>query len=639
MLAKNARNADALHLLGVIEREEGNAAAAERLIRRSIALKPSVPAAFHNLGSALQDLGRHAEAVAAFRHVAALKPGHAKALFSSAVSLRALGHHEEAHRASREAVRSDPGFAEAQAGLAISALAIGRIEEAVAAARTAAQLSPGDARFADVLGDALKRDGRTQSARRAYGRALRARHRWLRPLWSRLHTLPPIYTSDDRLEACRHRWARDLDEFVAALDLDTDEGRTEAYAAIGRETNFFLHYQGRDDRALQERYAATVASIARAALPAFAEPRAPKTGTRALRVGFVSAYFRHHSIMKTHGRYASGLTAAGFETYVYHLGVIRDDATRALEATCTRFRHIPGTAAEAAAVIAGDDLDALIYPDIGMDPKVQILAALHLAPLQMTALGHPVTSGFDSIHLFLSSELMEPPEADSHYSEELVRLPNLGVNYAKPPTTDPTEGENGGRGHPDAPTFLCAQSLFKLLPVVDELCVRLAREIGRCRFWFIGAAGEAFARAFRERIAAAFSSAGLDAANYVHVFPRLSQAEFYAVNRAADVGLDAFGWSGFNSTMEATACGLPVVTAPGRTLRARHTAACHRRIGLDDLVAPDLEAYVGRAASLASSRELRRAVAAELDARHARLFDDAEPVEALAHLIRERWSG
>ena len=79
--------------------------------------------------------------------------------------------------------------------------------------------------------------------------------------------------------------------------------------------------------------------------------------------------------------------------------------------------------------IVKDDLDILIYLDIGMNPKIQILSSLRLAPIQCNTWWHPVTSGFKYIDYFLSSELMENHNSQRHYTEKLINLPGLGIDY------------------------------------------------------------------------------------------------------------------------------------------------------------------------------------------------------------------
>lgn len=72
-------------------------------------------------------------------------------------------------------------------------------------------------------------------------------------------------------------------------------------------------------------------------------------------------------------------------------------------------------------------LDVLLYPEVGIDPVCAQLAALRLAPVQAMAWGHPQTSGLPTIDVFLSNELMEPPDGAGHYTEQLLPLPGIGT--------------------------------------------------------------------------------------------------------------------------------------------------------------------------------------------------------------------
>lgn len=138
-----------------------------------------------------------------------------------------------------------------------------------------------------------------------------------------------------------------------------------------------------------------------------------------------------------------------------------------------------------------------------------------------------------------------------------------------------------------------------------------------------------FANAFR-----APSRAGVDPGR-IQIVPPLSQQDFYALNRAVDVVLDSFAWSGNNSTLEALAFDRPVVTLPGAVMRARHTAAILTRLGVPELIACDRADYVAIAAKLGHEPAWRAAIMAKIAARSAVLYDDPDPVTALAAWIEQ----
>jgi predicted O-linked N-acetylglucosamine transferase (SPINDLY family) len=108
-----------------------------------------------------------------------------------------------------------------------------------------------------------------------------------------------------------------------------------------------------------------------------------------------------------------------------------------------------------------------------------------------------------------------------------------------------------------------------------------------------------------------------------------------ALNCACDVFLDSIGWSGNNTTHEAIAAGLPVITLPGPQMRGRHALALLTKMGMTETVAADLEAFTGLAVRAGSNREWRRHLAAETVARRASIYDDEAPIRDLERFIEQ----
>ncbi len=256
---------------------------------------------------------------------------------------------------------------------------------------------------------------------------------------------------------------------------------------------------------------------------------------------------------------------------------------------------------------------------------------MRLARVQCVAWGQPDTSGMPTIDHYLSSALMEPEDGDAHYTEHLVRLPNLGLFYTPdaPPDVGGAGRERFGLA-PDAPVFWSGQALYKYLPRYDRIFPRIAAELGACQFVFIAfAKSRAVTEAFRDRLSAAFARAGLDAARHVVILPPMPQQDFVHAAGLADVFLDTIGWSGGKSTLDCLAVDPAIVTLPGRFMRGRHTAAILKRIGCKATIAGSLEEYVSIAVRLARDpvwrAEVRQAVAA---GKH-RAFGDTGYIRAL----------
>jgi predicted O-linked N-acetylglucosamine transferase (SPINDLY family) len=229
---------------------------------------------------------------------------------------------------------------------------------------------------------------------------------------------------------------------------------------------------------------------------------------------------------------------------------------------------------------------------------------------------------------------MEPAGGAAHYTETLIRLPNLSVSYRRPePASEEVpEPIKRLRGEGRA-IYLCAQSLFKLLPDQDDLVARIAREVPTSAFVFIAHASDLATSVLRNRLARRLADEGIEADGRIVFLPRLNEASFRAVNKVATVVLDSVEWSGFNSTIEALAAGTPVVAMPGATMRAHHSYGILKMAGLDELIAPDADGYVTLAARLGSDRAFHARMSQLVSERCVRIFDDPAPVTALADWI------
>jgi CRISPR-associated protein Csy1 len=115
--------------------------------------------------------------------------------------------------------------------------------------------------------------------------------------------------------------------------------------------------------------------------------------------------------------------------------------------------------------------------------------------------------------------------------------------------------------------------------------------------------------------------------------PDLQHAAYMRLNAACDVMLDSLHWSGGNTSIDAIAAALPVVTRPGRLMRGRQSAAMLRAMGLDELVAVDLDDHVAKAVALGRDPQRREAIAERIRAGRGALFGRDEPIRALEDFL------
>ena len=139
---------------------------------------------------------------------------------------------------------------------------------------------------------------------------------------------------------------------------------------------------------------------------------------------------------------------------------------------------------------------------------------------------------------------------------------------------------------------------------------------------------------FAQRLARAFGEEGLNWQDHVRFVPGQSEPDFLALNACADIFLDAPGWSGGRTTLDAVSVGLLPITWPGRLMRQRHTAAILDVLELPELVAASAQHYVELAVELGQSsmkRDERRQV---LEQNRHRLYGDSQVLSALSDFLR-----
>lgn len=438
-------------------------------------------------------------------------------------------------------------------------------------------------------------------------------------------TLPIIYKTVDEIEVYKQRFLQELDRLTQETVLDTSEARLNALFGTSSFTNFYLAYQAYNVVEPQAKYANLIHRIMAANYPQWVQPRTmpaiPETGK--IRVGYASNYLHSYSGTLWLTGWLRYANKKRLEIYCYYTGNEPDLITQQFKEFSDYFYHIPHNLEANCQQIIQDDLHILVYPEIGMDAPTIQMAGLRLAPIQCSAWGHPVTSGLPTIDYFISSELMEPVQAQEHYSETLIRLPNIGVSYPKPLVGTLTHTRSDYDLSDEAILYLCCQAPFKYLPQYDYILPAIAGRVPQAKFIF--PRGELL----RERLKQAFVAVDLHSEDYCLFMPLATRQDYIAINFLSDVFLDTFTWSGGNTTLEAIACNLPVVTCPGEFMRGLHAYSFLKMLGVTDTIAQNEAEYIEIAVKLGLDTNWRQDISQRLSQRHELLFDDRVCVTAL----------
>ena len=142
VLSADPRDADALHLLGVLSAAQGDFASAVDLLQQAVAVRPELPMLHNNLGNAQAKSKQFAAAAASFRRAIELAPDYPEAHFNLAMALTELKDHSAAAAIGRRAVELAPKNAKAAVILGLNLMELGRSGEAIAAFRRAQRVQP-----------------------------------------------------------------------------------------------------------------------------------------------------------------------------------------------------------------------------------------------------------------------------------------------------------------------------------------------------------------------------------------------------------------------------------------------------------------------------------------------------------------
>lgn len=593
-------------------------------------------AGLFSLGFWLQSLTEIEKAKACYEAAIQKAPQYQEAFFNLGVISYARSEVSQAIAHFKKAIQIKPDLADAWSAVGIIWSEQNRFDEALVCLEQALLIDP-DLTIAHYhMGLALQRVGRYEDSLNSYRNALACKPDFAPAYWLNLLSLPILYEIPEQIGEHRRRFTANLAKLTDTIQLNTTEQKQFALAGIRTSTNFYLQYQGKNDRDLQTRYGELVHRVMATNYPQWAHPKPVpdlEEGAK-IRIGYVSSFMFAHTVGIFLSGWVENHTSSDFQIHCYHLGNKCDGLTRHIKDFSHAFHCFSGDIEAAARQIEADRLHILVYTDIGMNTETMELAALRLAPIQCKGWGHPVTTGLPTMDYYLSSDLMEPPDGERHYSEELVRLPNLALCYRprslpQNPKTKKTLGIPEGRF-----IYLSTQSLFKYLPQHDDIYPRIAKQVPEACFVFIGNQSPMVSASFMQRLRGAFREYHLDADRFCHMCPRLNGNDFMSLNMAADVLMDTLEWSGGKTTLEAIDCGLPVITLPGRFMRGRHSYAMLKMMGLSDTIAVDKSDYCRIAVRLARDRDFYQTVKCKLLENQSKLYSDRVFINGLEQFYK-----
>ncbi len=590
----------------------GRPAEALAAFERALALAPEDPGLLTSCGITLASLGRLTEAEALHRQALAARPGFVEAWTNLAAVLTSLGRPIEAIECCRAALERAPGFVQARhncaqalfdAGLPAEALqmieelrerglaaakslalqarvlrGLGRDDEAITLLQQALVAQPDDSLLVGTLGDLALATGRLPLALEAY---------------TRLNTAPdaPVDAVGRLLEA--RQQSCDWSGYDAAVEA------IRAGLAAGRRPIVPFPFFAVDSTAAEQRLCAELTEAVLAGPNVAPRPVTAPVAGRRIRVAYLSPDFRLHpvanqvvALLESHDRSRFEITGIALEA---------DDGSPVAARIRSACEHF---------VEGGREMDAElerrlheIAPDVAIDlagftlgarPR---LFARRIAPVQVSFLGFPGTTG-SRFHDYLVADRWVIPAGDEgHYSETVVRLPGSyqPVDATPPPPCTETRASAGLP--PDGFVFCCFNNRFKITPAWFSRWMDILAEVPGSVLWL--AHGPADSAAALRRAAA---SHDIDPQRIVFSDRRETRLAHLARIVLADLFLDTLPFNAHATASDALVAGLPVLTCAGSTFAARVAAGMVTAAGLPELVVTSPDDYVRLAVELARDR-------------------------------------
>jgi protein O-GlcNAc transferase len=549
--------------------------------------QPDYAGAYYNIGNALLGNQQLDEAAASFRSALQINPDYAEVHCSLGVVLYEQGKLEEAVQYHRRALEINPDFVEAHTNLGNTLQALGQFESAAASYRRALELNPDLAEAYSNLGLAMKELRQLECAMENYRQALKIKPDSAEALCNLGHALTYLGQLDNA-----------MDSFHRALKIKPDQ--TEARSGLLFSLNYTaghspLYYL---DQARQ--YGRIVSAKVGARFSEWPCAGRPQR----LRVGLVSGDLRNHPV----GFFLEGLLAhidpSLIELIAYPTHYIEDELTARIRPYFSNWHPLVGKNDEAAArLIHADGVHVLIDLSGHTGHNRLPVFVWKPAPVQVTWLGLPTTTGVAEIDYVLGDPHAIPLEFDDHFSESVWRIPDSYLCLTVPDSSVTVAALPAlSAGYV---TFGSFNNLTKMTDAVVAVWARILKAVPGSRLLLKTKqlSDPAVCLKTQQR----FAACGIAPDRLILGGILASRDDHLAAYNNVDIALDTFPYPGVTTSAEALWMGVPVLSRLGDRFISRTAGSIAHNAGLPDWIAADEDEYVAKA--VASASDLQRLAA------------------------------
>ena len=614
-----------------------------RAYDRAIALQPDYLEPHFNRGNVLLRLQRLPEALAAFERAIALSPELAIAHYNRATILGTTGRADEALAGYQRTLALDSTMVQARFNLGTLYLQKGDAEQALACLDQVIAQAPNVVQAHLARGNALVKMKKLEQAGLSFDRALALQPRYPEALSNRGNVrlqakqyaaaladleasvrLNPNYAQTHQLLGVLARETKRPEEalvrFQKAYDLAPEKpgALTDLVSAMAATCDWHWLPEGmaRMETAIQtgQKGIAPFSLLALSDSPAlqlecarqFAAVEHPagstlgsavrRAGSSKIRVGYYSADFHEHATAYLMAQLFEQHDRSQFEWFAFSYGPNTQDPMRQrLRKAFTQFLDVSGSS----------DLEvAALSRELGIDVAVDLkgftrdermgIFANRCAPVQVSYLGYPGTTGADYMDYVIADPHVLPASLHPYFTEKVVTLPHsYQVNDASRRIADRVFTREEVGLPEEGFVFCCFNNNYKILPAVFACWMRVLLAVEGSVLWLL-ADNDAAVRNLQREAAAR----GVDPKRLVFA-PRMPLADHLARHALADLFLDTLPCNAHTTTSDALWAGLPVLTQTGSAFAGRVSTSLLNAVGLPELVTTTQAEYAARAIELA----------------------------------------
>ena len=321
------------------------------------------------------------------------------------------------------------------------------------------------------------------------------------------------------------------------------------------------------------------------------------TPKKKIRVGYFSADFRKHAVMYLIKGLFELHNKEQFDIYIYSLNSKEDELTDELKKNVNVFRNISDVSDENAVCIARQDSLDIAVDLMGYTKEMRLsVFSLRVAPIQISYLGYPGSTGADCIDYLIADKVIIPDKFKKFYSEKVIHMPNCYQCNDSNRKTSKKEFRKTQLGLPEnAFVFACFNANNKITTTEFDIWMSLLKKIKNSVLWLYKSNNYSAINLKKES-----EKRGVESSRIIFA-DRVSNEDHLSRIKCADLFLDTFNYNAHTTASDALWSGVPVITKQGKSFSARVCSSLLTSLSLEELIVKDNVEYEEKAFSIATN--------------------------------------